>query len=94
MDYSKFSTESLNELYESDLPKTEIAKIEEELSTRGEDGDKTEQEYAYRIRQIEEQEQRIGKVGKNKVNNAYKEKQMREWEAKKERLIEELGEQY
>lgn len=94
VDYSKFSTESLNELYESDLPKTEIQKIEQELSTRWEGEDKTEQEYAYKIRQIEEQEQRIGKVGKNKVNNAYKEKQMREWEAKKERLIEELGEQY
>ena len=95
VDYSKFSTESLNELYESDLPKIEKDKIEEELNTRiWEPEDKTAQEYAYRIRQIEEQEQRIGKVGKNKVNNAYKDKQMREWEAKKERLIEELWEKF
>lgn len=41
-----------------------------------------------------EQEQRIGKVGKNKVGKEYANKQMRDWEKKKEKLIERMTEDY
>jgi hypothetical protein len=42
-----------------------------------------------------EEEQRIGKVGKNKVKDKeYAAKQMKEWEKKKERLIEQMSEDY
>jgi hypothetical protein len=42
-----------------------------------------------------EEEQRIGKVGKNKVKNReYAAKQMAQWEKKKEKLIEQMSEDY
>ena len=53
-----------------------------------------DKEYAYRINKLMEQEQRIGKVGKNKVGKEYADKQMREWEKKKERLLEKMMEDY
>lgn len=46
------------------------------------------------IRKLNEEEQRIGKVGKNKVNKEYQDKQMREWERKKERLLEVMQQEY
>ena len=50
--------------------------------------------YAYKIRQLEEEEQRIGKVGKNKVNKEYAEQQKRAQETKKEKVIKELEQIY
>jgi hypothetical protein len=41
-----------------------------------------------------EQEQRIGKVGKNKVGKEYANKQMRDREKKKEKLLERMMEDY
>ena len=51
-------------------------------------------EYAYEINKLQEEEQRIGKVGKNKVGKEYAEKQMKAWEKKKEKLIERMMEDY
>lgn len=53
-----------------------------------------DQEYAYEINKLMEQEQRIGKVGKNKVGKEYANKQMRDWEKKKEKLLERMMEDY
>lgn len=53
-----------------------------------------DQEYAYEINKLMEQEQRIGKVGKNKVGKEYANKQMRDREKKKEKLIERMTEDY
>ena len=96
VNYSKFSTKSLNELYESDLPRTEKSKIEKELEQRqGEESiSNDEPYYAYKIRQLEEEEQRIGKIGKNKVSKAVADQQSRNLVEKRERLIKELEQVY
>lgn len=96
VNYSKFSTKSLNELYESDLPRTEKEKIGKELEQRQweESIDNDEPYYAYKIRQLEEEEQRIGKVGKNKVSKTVADQQSRNLVEKREKLIKELEQVY
>ena len=53
-----------------------------------------DREFAYRINKLQEEEQRIGKVGKNKVNKTVADQQKRAWEKKKERIIKEIEEYY
>ena len=53
-----------------------------------------DREFAYRINKLQEEEQRIGKVGKNKVNKTVADQQKRVWEKKKERIIKEIEEYY
>lgn len=53
-----------------------------------------DQYYAYKIRQIEEQEQRIGKVGKNKVGKEYADKQKKAVDEKREAIIKEIEQAY
>ena len=55
---------------------------------------KADRDFAMRVKQLSEEEQRIGKVGKNKVNKAVADKQMRAWEKKKEALIKEMQDYY
>lgn len=55
---------------------------------------KADRDFATRIKQLSEEEQRIGKVGKNKVSKEVADKQMREWEKKKEALIKEMQDHY
>lgn len=98
VNYDRFSTESLNELYVSDLPEVEKEKIARVLEERQAEESNTlvedDKYYAYKIRQLEEEEQRIGKVWKNKVNKEYQDQQKRAHETKKEKVIKEIEQVY
>lgn len=100
VNYEKFRTRSLEELMDNEsIPQTEKDKIAEILVKRWAEAEikweqQLDQEYAYEINKLMEQEQRIGKVGKNKVGKEYADKQMRNWEKKKEKLIERMTEDY
>ena len=100
VDYNKFKTRSLEELMDSDnIPQTEKEKIAKTLERRWAEEDiknatTMDQEYAYRINKLMEEEQRIGKVWKTKVWKEYAEKQMRKREKNKEKVIEQIMEDY
>ena len=100
VNYEKFTTRSLEKLMDNDnLPRTEKEKIKEILAKRWAEEEamsevKADWDFAMRIRQLSEEEQRIGKVGKNKVSKEVADKQMREWEKKKEALIKEMQDYY
>lgn len=51
-------------------------------------------EFAYRINKIEEEEQRVGKVGRNKVNKETAQKQQNAVDKKREALKVEMRERY
>lgn len=53
-----------------------------------------DQEFAYRINKLQEEEQRVGKVGKNKVNRSVAKQQQEDLEAKREVLKLEMRERY
>lgn len=81
------------------LPRTEKDKIEDILARRGAEQEamnevKAERDFATRIKKLQEEEQRIGKVGKNKVSKEVADKQMREREKKREALIKEIQDYY
>lgn len=88
------------ELMEDDtIPQSEKAKIQKVLETKpGKDIVKSEteldQEFAYRINKLQEEEQRVGKVGKNKVDRAVAKKQQEDLEKKREALKVEMRERY
>lgn len=81
------------------LPKTEKDKIEAILVDRGAeqeiaDAEALDREFAYRINKIEEAEQRVGKVGRNKVSKEVAERQQNKVDTDRERIKEEMGERY
>lgn len=100
VNYDKFSTKALEKLMDNDnLPRTEKDKIEEILVKRWAEEEtmnevEAERDFATRIKQLWEEEQRIGKVGKNKVSKEVADRQMRAWEKKKEALIKEIQDYY
>jgi hypothetical protein len=100
VDYNNFSTPTLNELRVSDrIPQTEKEKIETVLKERLEHTDDWERQkmdkyFAVKIDNLNEEEQRIGKVWKNKVNKEYQDQQKRAHETKKEKIIKEIEQFY
>lgn len=81
------------------IPQSEKDKIGEILSRRDmketvRSETEADHDFAYRINKLQEEELRIGKVGKNKVNKTVADQQMRAWEKKKEKLIKEMEEYY
>lgn len=81
------------------IPQSEKAKIQKVLETKpGKDIVKSEteldQEFAYRINKLQEEEQRVGKVGKNKVDRSIAKKQQENLEKKREALKVEMRERY
>lgn len=100
VNYEKFSTRTLNELMNDDLiPQSEKDKIGEILTRRDvneavKSETEADRDFAYRINKLQEEELRIGKIGKNKVNKTVADQQMRAWEKKKEKVIKEMEEYY
>lgn len=81
------------------IPQSEKAKIQKVLETKpGKEIVKSEteldQEFAYRINKLQEEEQRVGKVGKNKVDRTVAKKQQEDLEAKRDALKVEMRERY
>ena len=81
------------------IPQSEKAKIQKVLETKpGKDIVKSEteldQEFAYRINKLQEEEQRVGKVGKNKVDRSIAKQQQEALEKKREALKVEMRERY
>ena len=101
-DYKNMSRRWLEQLLESDkIPAEEAKKITEELDWRKVKEESNEEwwwyldhYYAYKINQLQEEEQRIGKVWNKKVNKSYAEEQMKAWEKKKEKLKEDMAQDY
>jgi len=80
-----------------DIPESEKTKIIDILVRRGVEVDersKLDQEFAYRINKLTEEEQRVGKVGKNKVDRSVAQKQQADLEKKREALKVEMRERY
>ena len=100
IDYNNFSTPTLNELRVSDrIPQIEKDKIENILKNRLEYSNEWEWQemdkyFAVKIDNLNEEEQRIGKVGKNKVNKAVAKQQEGNRAKKRERLIKEIEQFY
>lgn len=103
-DYSQMSTRWLETLLESDkIPIDEAKKINDELEMRkvkednandSDSWDYLDHKYAYQIQKLQEEEQRIGKVGNRKVNKEYAEKQRQAWIEKREALIKSMDQAY
>ena len=100
VDYSNFSTPTLNELrVDERIPQIEKDKIAEILKNRTDYVEESEWEemdkyFAAKINNLEAEEQRIGKVGKNKVSKTVADQQARNLEKKKERILKEMEQFY
>lgn len=98
--YKNMSKRWLEQLLKSDkIPAEEAKKITDELAMRNVKEDQDwwdylDHKYAYEIQQLQEEEQRIGKVWNKKVNKTYAEEQMKTWETKKEKLKEDMKQAY
>ena len=98
VNYEKFNTRSLEKLMDDpDIPQSEKNKIADILVKRWADVDERsnlDQEFAYRIYQLGQKEQRVGKVGKNKVDRSIAKEQQNKLEKERDALKVEMRERY